>query len=124
MSSGLRVVLTAAAALVGVLVAFAGWHQYQMRAKVTAACQQAQPLVERRAERREVLQLLGPGTEYGAADLPSLARAFASPPHEGASLHRHLQGSNKVVIYSTNDYIRFVHLDGAGRVVEVECFQQ
>ena len=124
MSSSLRVILTAAAALVGVFVAFVGWYQYQMRAKVTAACQEAQPLVERRAERREIVQVLGPGTEYGAADLPSLARSFASPPHEGASLQRHLQGSNKVVIYSTNDYIRFVHLDGAGRAVEVECFQQ
>jgi hypothetical protein len=125
MAESLRTLLTSTAIFVLILAAWVVAEVLHRRGKVAAACRQAQPLVDRRASRSDALTELGqPWGDRGAADLPELERLFASPPQEADSLRRHLHGPNRVLIYTTNDYIMFVHFDGTDRAAEAECFHQ
>jgi hypothetical protein len=125
MAKALRAFLIAVVAFSVVLAGLAVAEITRRRAQVRGACERAQALIDRGATRTEAIRELGPPWgDRGAEDLPTLERLFASPPQEAETLKRHLTGANRVLIYSTNDYIMFVLVDGKDRATEAECFHQ
>jgi hypothetical protein len=125
MAKPLRAFFIVVAIFTVVLAGLAVAEITRRRAIVRGACERAQALIDRGATRMDAIRELGPvWGDHGAEDLRRLARLFASPPQEAETLKRHLTGANRVLIYSTNDYIMFVHVDGTDRAVEAECFHQ
>ena len=79
-------------------------HGCRIRKAVAAACQQAQPLIDRRASRVEVLGALGPGWIPDGTSAP------------GSKAGR--------VIYSTGEYIMYISFDSTDHAVKAECVNQ
>lgn len=69
----------------------------RIREAVAAACRKAQPLVDRRASRGEVVSVLGPGF---------------LPAQDGR------------LIYSTSEYIMYISFDSSNVAVKAECVNQ
>ena len=108
-----------------VLVGVAAWHRQEWRQEMHAQCAAASPLVNRHAQREDVIDILGrPSSEHAASELADLAHAFGEDSPKAAALRANLRGSNTLLLYSRSNSVMFVYLGGDKRTIGAECFLQ
>jgi hypothetical protein len=114
--------------LSGIVLLGAGivaWERQTWLQDMSKQCASAQPLVQRRASREQVLQAIGrPSSEHSVSDLPPLLRRFDSTPPKRENLEQNLRGSNTLLLYSESNSMMFVYLDGQAQAIQAACFLQ